>query len=54
VIFVCKQQMKVVDDARPVYRRVVESFLNKFFPSGYPYRLVGTLPFPCWQCKLGN
>ncbi|XP_024457703.2 protein root UVB sensitive 2, chloroplastic isoform X2 [Populus trichocarpa] len=29
--------MKVVDDARPVYRRVVESFLNKFFPSGYPY-----------------
>ncbi|XP_061972966.1 protein root UVB sensitive 2, chloroplastic [Populus nigra] len=29
--------MKVVDDARPVYRRVAESFLNKFFPSGYPY-----------------
>ncbi|KAF9683010.1 hypothetical protein SADUNF_Sadunf05G0167800 [Salix dunnii] len=37
VIFICKQQMKVLDDARPVYRRVVESFLSKFFPSGYPY-----------------
>ncbi|XP_075507161.1 protein root UVB sensitive 2, chloroplastic-like isoform X2 [Primulina tabacum] len=29
--------MKIVDDARPASRRVVESFLNKFFPSGYPY-----------------
>ncbi|KAB5557561.1 hypothetical protein DKX38_008470 [Salix brachista] len=29
--------MKLLDDARPVYRRVVESFLSKFFPSGYPY-----------------
>jgi len=30
--------MKVVDDARPVPQKMVESFLNKFFPSGYPYR----------------
>ncbi|KAK6259963.1 hypothetical protein SCA6_014437 [Theobroma cacao] len=29
--------VKVVNDSRPVYHRVVESFLNKFFPSGYPY-----------------
>ncbi|XP_027167208.1 protein root UVB sensitive 2, chloroplastic [Coffea eugenioides] len=29
--------VKIVDDARPAARRVVESFLNKFFPSGYPY-----------------
>ncbi|AEC08505.1 Root UVB sensitive family [Arabidopsis suecica] len=29
--------MKVVDDARPVPQKMVESFLNKFFPSGYPY-----------------
>ncbi|RYR74384.1 hypothetical protein Ahy_A02g009076 isoform C [Arachis hypogaea] len=29
--------VKLVDDSRPLYRRVVESFLNKFFPSGYPY-----------------
>ncbi|KAL0435599.1 UNVERIFIED_CONTAM: protein root UVB sensitive 2, chloroplastic [Sesamum radiatum] len=29
--------VKIVDDARPASRRMVESFLNKFFPSGYPY-----------------
>ncbi|KAL8549769.1 hypothetical protein ACS0TY_008563 [Phlomoides rotata] len=29
--------MKIVDDARPASRKIVESFLNKFFPSGYPY-----------------
>ncbi|XP_044491731.1 protein root UVB sensitive 2, chloroplastic-like [Mangifera indica] len=29
--------VKVLDDSRPLYHRVVESFLNKFFPSGYPY-----------------
>ncbi|GFP82907.1 protein root UVB sensitive 2 chloroplastic [Phtheirospermum japonicum] len=29
--------MTLVDDARPASRRMVESFLNKFFPSGYPY-----------------
>ncbi|KAH9785428.1 hypothetical protein WN944_016712 [Citrus x changshan-huyou] len=29
--------VKVVDDSRPVYHRVVDSFLNKFFPSGYPF-----------------
>ncbi|CAN0886099.1 Protein root UVB sensitive 2, chloroplastic [Linum grandiflorum] len=29
--------VRVVDDARPVVQRVVESFVNKFFPSGYPY-----------------
>ncbi|XP_071724682.1 protein root UVB sensitive 2, chloroplastic [Rutidosis leptorrhynchoides] len=29
--------VKVLDDNRLVYRKVVESFLNKFFPSGYPY-----------------
>ncbi|XP_071904039.1 protein root UVB sensitive 2, chloroplastic-like isoform X2 [Coffea arabica] len=29
--------VKIVDDSRPAARRVVESFLNKFFPSGYPY-----------------
>ncbi|EYU46458.1 hypothetical protein ABFS82_04G041000 [Erythranthe guttata] len=27
----------LVDDSRPASRRIVESFLNKFFPSGYPY-----------------
>ncbi|KAJ8639259.1 hypothetical protein MRB53_015953 [Persea americana] len=29
--------VKVVNDSRPVVRRMVESFLSKFFPSGYPY-----------------
>ncbi|XP_027123744.1 protein root UVB sensitive 2, chloroplastic isoform X1 [Coffea arabica] len=29
--------VKIVDDSRPATRRVVESFFNKFFPSGYPY-----------------
>ncbi|GLU03634.1 hypothetical protein SLE2022_208230 [Rubroshorea leprosula] len=29
--------MKVLDDSRQVFQRVAESFLNKFFPSGYPY-----------------
>ncbi|XP_028765500.1 protein root UVB sensitive 2, chloroplastic [Neltuma alba] len=29
--------VKLVDDSRPIYHRMVESFLNKFFPSGYPY-----------------
>lgn len=34
-------QVKLVGDSRPFYHRVVESFLNKFFPSGYPYRSFG-------------
>ncbi|XP_059433587.1 protein root UVB sensitive 2, chloroplastic isoform X1 [Corylus avellana] len=29
--------VKVLDDSRPAIHRVVDSFLNKFFPSGYPY-----------------
>ncbi|KAG0482953.1 hypothetical protein HPP92_011037 [Vanilla planifolia] len=29
--------VKVVDDSRPLVQKIVESFLNKFFPSGYPY-----------------
>ncbi|KAM0949297.1 putative Root UVB sensitive family [Dioscorea sansibarensis] len=29
--------VKVLTDSRPVVQRVVESFLNKFFPLGYPY-----------------
>ncbi|XP_030514172.1 protein root UVB sensitive 2, chloroplastic isoform X1 [Rhodamnia argentea] len=29
--------VKLLDDSRPVAHRVVDSFLNKFFPSGYPY-----------------
>ncbi|XP_010262318.1 PREDICTED: protein root UVB sensitive 2, chloroplastic isoform X1 [Nelumbo nucifera] len=29
--------VKVVDESRPVIHKMVESFLNKFFPSGYPY-----------------
>ncbi|KAK4776946.1 hypothetical protein SAY86_005634 [Trapa natans] len=28
------------EDSRPVVHRVVDSFLNKFFPSGYPYSYV--------------
>ncbi|XP_075105446.1 protein root UVB sensitive 2, chloroplastic isoform X4 [Nicotiana tabacum] len=32
-----KLSVKMVDDSRPVAQRMVESFLNKFFPSGYPY-----------------
>lgn len=28
--------VKVVNDSRPVIHRLAESFLNKFFPSGYP------------------
>ncbi|KAK7284115.1 hypothetical protein RJT34_18854 [Clitoria ternatea] len=27
----------LVDDSRPLYQRVAGSFMNKFFPSGYPY-----------------
>ncbi|KAJ1397828.1 Root UVB sensitive family, partial [Sesbania bispinosa] len=29
--------VKVVGDSRPFYHRMLEFFLNKFFPSGYPY-----------------
>ncbi|XP_021656723.1 protein root UVB sensitive 2, chloroplastic isoform X2 [Hevea brasiliensis] len=29
--------MKVVDDSRSILHRIVDSFLNKFFPTGYPY-----------------
>ncbi|PKA65088.1 glutamate N-acetyltransferase / amino-acid N-acetyltransferase [Apostasia shenzhenica] len=29
--------VKVVNDSRPLFQKMVESFLNKFFPSGYPY-----------------
>ncbi|XP_049403518.1 protein root UVB sensitive 2, chloroplastic isoform X3 [Solanum stenotomum] len=29
--------VKMVDDSRPAAQRLMESFLNKFFPSGYPY-----------------
>ncbi|KAJ9169609.1 hypothetical protein P3X46_017778 [Hevea brasiliensis] len=29
--------MKVVNDSRSILLRIVESFVNKFFPSGYPY-----------------
>ncbi|KAB1200934.1 hypothetical protein CJ030_MR0G005870 [Morella rubra] len=29
--------VKVLDDARPVIHKMVDSFLSKFFPSGYPY-----------------
>lgn len=28
--------VKVLDDSRPIIRRVVDSFFNKFFPLGYP------------------
>ncbi|XP_015948726.1 protein root UVB sensitive 2, chloroplastic [Arachis duranensis] len=45
--------VKLVDDSRPLYRRVVESFLNKFFPSGYPYRsfdfFLNIVPFRALQ-----
>nr|KYP70734.1 UPF0420 protein C16orf58 isogeny [Cajanus cajan] len=27
----------IVDDSRPLYQRVAGCFMNKFFPSGYPY-----------------
>ncbi|KAL2336929.1 hypothetical protein Fmac_011375 [Flemingia macrophylla] len=30
----------IVDDSRPIYRRVAGCFMNKFFPSGYPYRFL--------------
>ncbi|XP_078427867.1 root UVB sensitive protein (Protein of unknown function, DUF647) isoform X2 [Wolffia australiana] len=29
--------VSVVHDSRPLYRKVVDSFFNKFFPCGYPY-----------------
>ncbi|XP_010920475.2 protein root UVB sensitive 2, chloroplastic isoform X1 [Elaeis guineensis] len=29
--------VKVVSDSRPIVQRMLDSFLNKFFPSGYPY-----------------
>ncbi|KAL2340169.1 hypothetical protein Fmac_008109 [Flemingia macrophylla] len=32
------QIVVIVDDSRPIYRRVAGCFMNKFFPSGYPYR----------------
>ncbi|KAK9039232.1 hypothetical protein V6N11_024065 [Hibiscus sabdariffa] len=32
--------VKVVNNSSPIYHRVVESFLNKFFPSGYPYSII--------------
>ncbi|KAL2334553.1 hypothetical protein Fmac_015766 [Flemingia macrophylla] len=32
------QIVVIVDDSKPIYRRVAGCFMNKFFPSGYPYR----------------
>ncbi|KAL2316735.1 hypothetical protein Fmac_030611 [Flemingia macrophylla] len=32
------QIVMIVDDSRPIYGRVAGCFMNKFFPSGYPYR----------------
>ncbi|THU73145.1 hypothetical protein C4D60_Mb04t19700 [Musa balbisiana] len=29
--------VKIANDSRPIIQRMVESFRNKFFPSGYPY-----------------
>lgn len=29
--------VKLLEDSRPVFKRVTESFLSTFFPSGYPY-----------------
>ncbi|CAL5031016.1 unnamed protein product [Urochloa decumbens] len=29
--------VKVIQDSRPIHDKVIDSFLNKFFPSGYPY-----------------
>ncbi|KMT10363.1 hypothetical protein BVRB_5g121110 isoform B [Beta vulgaris subsp. vulgaris] len=29
--------VKVLEDSRPMFKRVTESFLNTFYPSGYPY-----------------
>ncbi|KAI3741943.1 hypothetical protein L1987_59622 [Smallanthus sonchifolius] len=29
--------VKVLDDSRPVVHKVAESFVNQFFPSGFPY-----------------
>ncbi|XP_056684988.1 protein root UVB sensitive 2, chloroplastic isoform X2 [Spinacia oleracea] len=29
--------VKLLGDSRPVFKRVTESFLNTFYPSGYPY-----------------
>ncbi|KAM7501460.1 hypothetical protein LguiB_000364 [Lonicera macranthoides] len=29
--------VKLLDDSRPIVHRMAESFVNKFFPSGYPY-----------------
>ncbi|URD96012.1 Vitamin B6 photo-protection and homoeostasis [Musa troglodytarum] len=29
--------VRIANDSRPIIQRMVESFLNKFFPSGYPY-----------------
>ncbi|KAI3985079.1 hypothetical protein MKX01_027165 [Papaver californicum] len=37
---------KLVDDSRAVVHKVVESFLIKFFPSGYLYRSVSCCSFP--------
>ncbi|XP_010262319.1 PREDICTED: protein root UVB sensitive 2, chloroplastic isoform X2 [Nelumbo nucifera] len=45
--------VKVVDESRPVIHKMVESFLNKFFPSGYPYRLA-TNPCTGDSCKLAD
>lgn len=31
------EKVTVIDNSRPAFHKVVDSFLNKFFPSGYPY-----------------
>ncbi|XP_027927937.1 protein root UVB sensitive 2, chloroplastic-like isoform X4 [Vigna unguiculata] len=31
------EKVVIVGDSRPFYQRVVGSFMNKFYPSGYPY-----------------
>lgn len=39
--------VKVIQDSRPIHDKLVDSFLNKFFPSGYPYSVnEGLRPTP--------
>ncbi|KAL2334809.1 hypothetical protein Fmac_016022 [Flemingia macrophylla] len=39
------QMVVIVDDSRPIYRRVAGCFMNKFFPSGYPSVSEGYLRY---------
>jgi hypothetical protein len=51
MIYTCVWQVKVLKDTRPPVQKAVDIFLSRFFPLGYPNRLLFGF---IWICYLHN